>query len=448
MAQQGGGAGAAAGVGAGQAPPAPAFALMPAAAIQGIIDYTSREGNKLYVAATQPLSKEEGYECEPIGLHGFLQKLHERASMNLWNDPIGILHVPEDMAQPMINQRYMITEYGLLTMEQIRAFEVTYLGTQTRAAQDNHMLYRCLIESLSTAGFNKVVLWREDYHVGDNPSALLLLKVIIRESHVDTNATTATIRQRLSTLDTYLPTVGHDISKLNDHVMLLTESLTARGEQTNDTLVNLFKAYMAASDKEFVGYIKRKYEGYIDGTLQELTYERLMLLARNKWQHMVDEDTWNAPSAEEEKIIALRAEMSNFKKSLGNKGHPQKDKPNIPRATGTKSNRKVKPEWFKIAPVGDKKRKPRQWNNKDWWWCAPETGGKCAGNWRIHKPSACEGTAHKFKRPKSPSGAEAAAAMEDGDENSTAKKLKVEEVVSNPNDNGDHEYSDEYDYGK
>jgi hypothetical protein len=30
---------------------------------------------------------------------------------------------------------------------------------------------------------------------------------------------------------------------------------------------------------------------------------------------------------------------------------------------------------------------------KAWNWCSPETGGKCGGCWRVHKPSQCRGVA-------------------------------------------------------
>ena len=40
--------------------------------------------------------------------------------------------------------------------------------------------------------------------------------------------------------------------------------------------------------------------------------------------------------------------------------------------------------------------KPKDWNNGKWHWCSKDTGGKCHGNWRKHKPTDCKGTA----RPK------------------------------------------------
>ena len=230
---------------------ATSFALMPSAAIIGVIDFKAAAGRKLYQSATMTLS-DPGYDCDPLGLHGFLQLIHNRANEYEWNDG-GILSIPIDATQPMINQRYLVTEYGRITLTQIRAYETTYVNTPTRGAQDNNMLFICLMRSLSTEGRNKVVLHRKEYHLGSRPTAAMLLKIIIRESHVDTNATSSTIRQQLGQLDIYIGTVGHNIIKFNEYVLLLIESLNARGESSSDVLVNLFKGYSAASIKPLYG---------------------------------------------------------------------------------------------------------------------------------------------------------------------------------------------------
>jgi hypothetical protein len=94
---------------------------------------------------------------------------------------------------------------------------------------------------------------------------LPLLKIIIRESHLDTNATTVSIRNTLSSLDTYIITLGWDITCFNGYVQLLIDSLAARGETTQDLYTNLFKGYQAIKDKVLVSYIGRKLEKYKEG---------------------------------------------------------------------------------------------------------------------------------------------------------------------------------------
>ena len=50
------------------------FALNPAMANQGILDYTTTEGRKVYETATRDLST-VGYDCEPNGLYQELDTL-------------------------------------------------------------------------------------------------------------------------------------------------------------------------------------------------------------------------------------------------------------------------------------------------------------------------------------------------------------------------------------
>ena len=65
--------------------------------------------------------------------------------------------------------------------------------------------------SLSVKGRNKVRIWKDDYTVNDHMSGSLLLKVIIRQSHVDTNATTRHIRLKFTRLDTTFAKMNFDV---------------------------------------------------------------------------------------------------------------------------------------------------------------------------------------------------------------------------------------------
>jgi hypothetical protein len=56
----------------------------------------------------------------------------------------------------------------------------------------------------------------------------------------------------------------------------------AHGERCDDIMINLFKGYMAASDSEFIWYIKTKKDAYDDGG--NLTSDALMTLALNKYE--------------------------------------------------------------------------------------------------------------------------------------------------------------------
>jgi hypothetical protein len=248
--------------------------------------------------------------------------------------------------------------------------------------------------SISKEAKNKILIWRDQYTVNGFSSGNLLLKIIIRESHLDTNATTSSICTKVSNLDSYIVTIASDITKFNAYVKLLIDSLKARGETSNNLLTNLFKGYGAATDKIFVDYVERKKEKYEEG--EETTPDALMDQANSKYKLMKERNTWNAPSEQEEKILALMTEVRNLKKSK-KKDTPWKKE--AKPSNKSKSNHKKateKPSWFTKEPSKEELNKPREWNGKTWYYCSPKTGGKCSGNYRMHKPTSCEGKAHKF----------------------------------------------------
>jgi hypothetical protein len=393
-----------------------AFALSPAMAVQGIIDYSTREGRGIFHDATAKVD-EELYDCKPDGLYQFLQSVNNRAHEFGWDDEInGVLWIPEDPLDPISATRSLIESYGTISMDEIRAFENTYISLPIRPAQDSYMMYKCLMNSITKEGKSKITIWSAQFTVNGYPSGNLLLKVIIRESHLDTNATVISIKTKLSSLDSYILTIGSDITKFNGYVKLLVDSLTSRGQTTTDLLTNLFKGYTSASDKTFVDYIERKKERYEEG--ESISPEELMELADNKYKLLKEAGKWNAPSQDEEKILALHAEIKNLKKHSKKKVSFQKD--DKKKKKYDKGSHKEKPAWFSTKPADSDLKKAKTWNDKKWWYCCPETGGKCEGNWRIHTPKECKGTATKSAGKKK---------SEDGSNTGSNKKLKLAQAL-------------------
>ena len=193
------------------------------------------------------------------------------------------------------------------------------------------------------------------------------------------------IRTQLSNLDLYLPTVGNDIEKLNAYAATLLEQLAARGEVTHDMLTNLLKGYKAAKDKKFVEYIKKKEDDYEDGN--NMTPEVLMELAVNKFKSMKQKGTWNAPSPEEEKILALEAKIQKLERQAKKpikKDPPPKKNAKVKNQPKGKQSLK-KPDWMLKPPTDNEKGKSKTVEKKEYWWCPNH---KC---WCRHKPSDCKG---------------------------------------------------------
>ena len=339
----------------------------------------------MYERATGKL-EEDLFDCSSEDLYSFLKALKERAREFGWDEEgVGVLSIPDDPENPT-EFKSLIDHHGEVAMETIRAFEETYIDSESRAAQDTAQLYRCLMTSMSKEGKRKILVWENMYNIRGLGSGNLLLKTIIRESHLDTNATSSSIRTKLTDLDRYLPTIGQDIVKFNTYVKLLVDGLKTRGEVTQDLLVNLFKGYLACSDTEFVEYIKRKQDRYEEG--DELDPDLLMKNAADKYKTLLQKGQWNVPSASETKILALQSQIKKLKKERdGNKKSKE-------RSTSTKQ----KPEWFDKRPKKSELKEPRMWNGKPWYYCHPDTGGKCDGKHRLHHPSKCQGTKYRFAK--------------------------------------------------
>jgi hypothetical protein len=184
-------------------------------------------------------------------------------------------------------------------------------------------------------------------------------------------------------LDKYILTIDCDIHRLHQYVKGLKQDLVARGEISNDILFNLFKGYAVVTDVDFKDYIKDKKSAYEDGTI-DLEEESLMDLAQNKFDALVQEGTWNRPSAEQSQIIALTATLENMSKTnagmakAGNKpksGARKKVSFTAPRANEGDF------AWKAVAPTD--KSKSKVVNNKTYHWCP---GHKA---WTLHTAAEC-----------------------------------------------------------
>ena len=291
----------------------PLFTLHPADAIPWVIDLTTREGIKLYQNATRSFYSDPAdcFNCEAPGLHGFLKEVEGRASRFGWC--VAILEIPNDITNPFRGTKNLLTHYGELSLDHLRAWETTYLHGISQAAQDTAHLHLCLMNSLTQASKEKVRLWSNQFILNGRESGILLLKIIIRKSHLDTNATTNSIRTQPSNLDEYITTIGCDIIKFNEHVKCLLEQLNAHGGETHDLLTNLFKTYVSIKDARFMDYVNEKLSRYEEGEPMEA--DHLMTLTANKYKNMMIQNQWEAPTPHDATIQALQSKVEKLQRA-------------------------------------------------------------------------------------------------------------------------------------
>ena len=369
-------------------PAVQAFALSPALVDTGIIDYSTTRGTKIYQAATAKL-QDDLFDVESGGIHTFLNALSDRAMQYGWDF---ILEIPPEVNEPHDNLVNLLTNHGEISLDQIRKFVSTYIGGQNRASQDSRAMYVCLTNSLSQKGRDRIRVWKADYTVRGEPSGPLYLKVLIRESHIDTRATVRHLRAKIASIDKYLASIKYNITEFNRYVRDLIDQLASRGEKSEDLMANLFEAYRSAPDKLFVNYIENIINEYDEG--KEILPLDLMQSAQNKYKVLVDEKKWAAQTKEQKEIVALQAQLAQYKhnKRGNNNNRPSNHQANNNRQNRNNGNRSnsnnrtsnyVKPAWMTKAPSEADKNKPKTVNNIEYWWCPHHK------SWGQHKISEC-----------------------------------------------------------
>ena len=191
--------------------------------------------------------------------------------------------------------------------------------------------------------------------------------------------------------------------------------MAARGEETQDLIANLFKAYHAVPDKRFSIYIEAKENQYDEG--DEIGSDKLMDLAMNKYRALVDKELWNAQSEEEKQIVALQAKIEKLEKQ----GKSKKDNNSKKDSKGKSGSKKNdKPKWMTEPPKQGESTKKTH-SNKDYWWCPKHKA------WVRHKPEDCKGLGFK---PNGNDNKAKESSKEDKPKESGDKKLQLSKALA------------------
>jgi hypothetical protein len=331
---------------------APVFALLPALMNAGaFLDLNSISGAKRFKSGDQPLSQMFDFS-DPSDLQVFLDLLKPKTRVQGWSR---VFTVPVTTVGLTVNHS-LLSNYGLIPLAAVTQDALSYVDTQTKVAQDLFMAFQCIFASLETDFLKTITTESRKYHVGQDqsPSGSLPLKAIIMRAHVDTRATVTFIREALSQLDVKMSAFDSNITKFNIYVKSQVICLEARGESTNDLLVNVFKGYQIAQDEDFAQFVKRKKDAYDEGA--DITVASLMDVAENKYKTRLLTGEWSAPTKEQEQILALTAQVDKLgiaatptKKDKQKNG--QSNTPNHPEnASKAKLKRHKKWAWQKILP--------------------------------------------------------------------------------------------------
>ena len=245
-----------------------------------------------------------------------------------------------------------------------------------------------------------VLLNADIYTIANVPAASSLLKHIIILTRVDSPASMMHIREMLIESKRKLLLLKGNITEFNQWVQKQMGCLHAREEEAADLLYYLWKAYKVALAKEFIIYIKDLKSQCDDGRAT-FTAEDLMVQAENKYEARLldEENTWGKPTKDQEKIVAMTAEINSLKKE--HQGTATKNaKPNKTQATKKAPQKKAKDQnksndkWaWKSKPPKETDSKEnnafvKTFENQTYYWCLNHNNG--AGMWTLHHPKECE----------------------------------------------------------
>jgi hypothetical protein len=376
------------------------FAITPAQAVKGVLNLTTKAGANIYQEGCKALPSIE-FACEEQNLSAFIRLLGYKASSYGWQDVRygGIIDIVlEGTSEEPTKTINLLSRYGEVTLAEVQHSVRGYMHEQARACQDEHMLFNTIMNTLTIEAKRKVILYERDYIYEGCMIGTSLLKIVIRESHIDSNAQILALKRSLNQLGTYMVEVKNDITAFNNHVRSQTDALMARGVKASDLLSQLFDGYKECKDETFCRYIQTKLDKYEEGQ-SNMTSQKLMLMAETKFKTLVASSKWEAPTEQDTQLLALTAELkqtnerfNKYKQGKKTRWHPQ-DQDEETNKPG--NDHGLEKGWKTKQPAKALLNKSVKALGREWYWCSKDTGGKCDGVFRCHKPSECHGTAVK-----------------------------------------------------
>ena len=164
-----------------------------------VLDYNNKEYRRAYYSHAELLFRP--HLVEPVEYRDAWHRIYGAIGQ--------IAKVPQDPILPHIEQFIMvIEEYARLNLDQVRTWENTLISNNDRMSQDSTILFDSLMHTFSVTGLQRIQIWKDQHMINGNDAKHCHLKVIIRESYLDSNATVSTIRMNLTTLDDYIRKKG------------------------------------------------------------------------------------------------------------------------------------------------------------------------------------------------------------------------------------------------
>ena len=334
----------------------------------GDIDLSSKTGKSLWDEGIKPL--ENKFSGNGRDLARFLADITIRVNKCKWK------------ALLTIRGKSLLTQYGEISMQDVlsdKAMRDQIIPTtlaEARPKMNALMMFHFLYDSLGATPQKKLStkLGAMDQ---DGP---LLLKIVLDQTFVATQASTFAIKERFYELS--LKKFKWNVQSLNQDVREKLADLIAAGSASDetDTMISLFRAYKTATNEEFLHAIDYWKNEWNSGALK--TAEELMDRADKKYVEIRDLGTWGKRLEKDDQIVALTTQVQALKKGGSNQSSGE--------GGGGKSqggkNKKNAPKWKydRSLSSGSELKK----NGKSYqWYTGP--GHQGIGMWVAHEPGTC-----------------------------------------------------------
>ena len=180
--------------------------------IQGLLDFTNKLHTNIYEFGCK--SCYTYYDVDSVDRRDFIVAITFKSKRMAWIDETaGIMDIPTGKRTTHGNSD---SEYKLGAL--YRYVEIC-ISTESRVSQDEAMLFSCILNSLSAEGADKVYNISEDFHYNRQESGILLAKVVLEESGLQTSATIMTIKGELQDLPNIMASLRHNVEKINQSIL-------------------------------------------------------------------------------------------------------------------------------------------------------------------------------------------------------------------------------------
>ena len=370
----------------------------------GNINPGDTNGSKLYLKATEELSKENKIDIKVDNAHKFIDQVRSDANKFGWgplvfnvqtgsnpNTFVNLLENHEDVKlEHMLHQANII--WGTVGNDFNTALPVVKTVVDLNPAPGNNELalfYKRVKSGMIAErikGYLKLsdwenlqndsgdFTWNGTYGVeSDGPTMLWHL---LRRCNPSTRVGVSGLKTMLR--DTRSPQFKHDVVKMTDFMQKQYKKILEKGFKHDDYLLDLYNSLQSVPNEAFQKWITDDKQSWELGDPK--TPSELISNAVTLYNNAVHNKTWNKPDPKDAKLIALTTQLEKFIKSSGNQTALATD--GKPSAKPTSKPRNVIDDWRKKKGTAKVTK-----DGQTWYWCPKhKVDGEYDGLYVTHSP--------------------------------------------------------------